>query len=59
MNKSNFSGMDTSKYPGYKEALTKLQEAHPNWTIKLVMFQMDLKTLYLLMKKKAISSHLI
>ena len=35
-NKSNFSSIDTSKYPGYKEALKKLQQQHPNWTIKLV-----------------------
>ena len=35
-NKSNFSSIDTSKYKGYKEALQKLQQQHPNWTIKLV-----------------------
>ena len=35
-NRSNFSGINTSKYKGYKEALQKLQQQHPNWTIKLV-----------------------
>ena len=35
-NKSNFSSIDTSKYKGYKETLQKLQQQHPNWTIKLV-----------------------
>ena len=35
-NRSNFLGINTSKYKGYKEALQKLQQQHPNWTIKLV-----------------------
>ena len=35
-NRSNFSGINTSKYKGYKEALQKLQQQHQNWTIKLV-----------------------
>ena len=35
-NRSNFSVINTSKYKGYKEALQKLQQQHPNWTIKLV-----------------------
>ena len=28
--------IDTSKYPGYKEALEKLQSAHPNWNFELL-----------------------
>ena len=36
VNRSDFSNIDTSKYKGYKEALQKLQQQHPNWTIKLV-----------------------
>ena len=35
-NRSNFSVINTSKYKGYKDALQKLQQQHPNWTIKLV-----------------------
>ena len=35
-NKSNYSSIDTSKYPGYKELLDKLQGSHPNWSIKLL-----------------------
>ena len=34
-NESNFLDLDESKYPGYKEALQKLQEQHPNWTIRI------------------------
>ena len=32
---SDFSQLDESKYPGYKEALQNLQEQHPNWIIKI------------------------
>ena len=28
--------IDTSKYPGYKEAIEKLQSAHPNWNFELL-----------------------
>ncbi len=28
--------LDSSKYPGYKEALEKLQSAHPNWKFELL-----------------------
>ena len=34
-NLSDFLSLDESKYPGYKEALQKLQEQYPNWTIKI------------------------
>ncbi|MBO6243124.1 MAG: RICIN domain-containing protein, partial [Clostridia bacterium] len=34
-NQSNFQGIDTSKYPGYKELIEQLQSKHLNWTIKL------------------------
>ncbi len=40
-NKSNFQAVDTAKYPGYKDVLTQLQNAHPNWTIKLVYTGLD------------------
>ena len=38
---SDFLSLDESKYPGYKEALQKLQEQHPNWTIKIVYTGLD------------------
>ena len=28
--------LDTTKYPGYKEAIEKLQSAHPNWNFELL-----------------------
>ena len=31
----DFSQLDESKYPGYKEALQSLQKQHPNWIIKI------------------------
>ena len=34
-NLSNFSSLDESKYPGYKEKLQKLQEQYPNWIITI------------------------
>ena len=38
---SNFSQLDDSKYPGYKEALQDLQEQHPNWTILIDYTNLD------------------
>ena len=38
---SNFSQLDESKYPGYKEALQDLQEQHPNWTIVIDYTNLD------------------
>ena len=35
-NGSNYSNINTAKYPGYKELLDKIQSSHPNWTIKLL-----------------------
>ncbi len=32
----NSIDIDTSKYPGYKEAIEKLQSAHPNWNFELL-----------------------
>jgi hypothetical protein len=38
---SDIDGIDTSKYPGYKEALQKIKQDHPNWTIKLLYTGLD------------------
>ena len=35
-NSSNFSTLDESKYPGFKQALQQLQSKYPNWTLKIV-----------------------
>ena len=44
-NKNNatkdFSEIDESKYPGYKEYLEKLQAQHPNWIIKIKYTGLD------------------
>ena len=37
-------GIDESKYPGYKTAIKKLQEEHPNWKFKLYYTGLDWKT---------------
>ena len=31
----NYTSIDESAYPGFKEALQKLKNAHPNWNIKV------------------------
>ena len=38
---SDFTNLDESKYPGYKQALQNLQNAHPNWVIKMVYTGLD------------------
>ena len=35
-NQSDYENIDTSKYPGYKELLDKLQSIHPEWSFKLL-----------------------
>ena len=42
--KSNFESLNESKYPGYKEALRKLQEQHPNWIITIDYTGLDWNT---------------
>ena len=37
-------GIDESKYPGYKTAIKKLQEEHPNWKFKLYYTGLDWQT---------------
>ena len=37
----NISGMDSSKYPGYKDALLQVLNKHPNWKIKLYYTGLD------------------
>ncbi len=41
---SDFLSLDETKYPGYKEALRKLQEQHPNWIIKIDYTGLDWNT---------------
>ena len=41
---SNFESLDESKYPGYKEALRKLQNQHPNWIITIDYTGLDWNT---------------
>ncbi len=37
----DINGMNTSKYPGYKELLQKIQRQYPNWKIKLLYTGLD------------------
>ena len=37
----DINGMNTSKYPGYKELLQKIQKQYPNWKIKLLYTGLD------------------
>ncbi len=41
---SNFSDLDESKYPGYKERLQELQNQHPNWIITIDYTGLDWNT---------------
>ena len=41
---SNFSSLDESKYPGYKQALQNLQKQHPNWIITIDYTGLDWNT---------------
>ena len=41
---SNFTDLDESKYPGYKEKLQKLQNEHPNWIITIDYTGLDWNT---------------
>ena len=41
---SNFSDLDESKYPGYKEKLQALQNQHPNWIITIDYTGLDWNT---------------
>ena len=43
-NESNFSEIDESRYPGYKEALEELQSKHPNWILTLQYTGLDWNT---------------
>ena len=40
----DINGIDENKYPGYKSALKKLQEEHPNWKFKLYYTGLDWQT---------------
>ncbi len=35
-NESDYSNMNTARYPGYKELLDEIQANHPNWSLKLL-----------------------
>jgi len=37
----DFTGIDETKYPGYKEALQKLKSQYPNWNIKILYTGLD------------------
>ena len=37
----DFSSLDESKYPGYKQALQQLQNQHPNWNIRVLYTGLD------------------
>ena len=41
---SNFESLDESRYPGYKERLRDLQNAHPNWIINIDYTGLDWST---------------
>lgn len=41
---SNFSGLNESKYPGYKALLQKVQSQHPNWIITVKYTGLDWNT---------------
>ena len=43
-NESNYGGVNEAKYPGFKEALQRLQAQHPNWTIKVKYTGIDWNT---------------
>jgi beta-N-acetylglucosaminidase len=38
---TNINQIDTTKYPGIKEAITSLKVAHPNWNFKLLYTGLD------------------
>ena len=40
----DINGINESQYPGYKSALLKLKEEHPNWTFKLCYTGLDWQT---------------
>ena len=44
VNKSNFSNLDESKYPGYKSLLRQLQNQHPNWILTIKYTGLDWNT---------------
>lgn len=41
---TNIEEINNKKYPGYKELLLKLKEAHPNWTFTLLYTGLDWNT---------------
>ena len=41
---SNFSSINETKYPGYKEALQQLQNQHPNWILTVQYTGLDWNT---------------
>ena len=41
---TDINGINTSKYPGYKELLQAIKSKHPNWTIKLYYTGLDWNT---------------
>lgn len=41
---TNIDEIDNTKYPGYKELLKKLKEAHPNWSFTLLYTGLDWNT---------------
>lgn len=36
--------IDENRYPGYQEAINKMEQSHPNWTFELLYTGLDWQT---------------